>query len=124
MDVESVEDIYDDIKKSMKMIITQTNDILKHSHSAFKKTKEKMVDLEHQELKPVDSVKQWFLENNQTSFTIPEFFELLFKNPNNKLNHDTKMIELCEKDSKMLQLEHGKPMSIYEIFEQLPNYFQ
>ena len=45
MDLElSVDDIYDDIKKSMKQIIQQTNDILKDSQNAFKKVKEKMVD--------------------------------------------------------------------------------
>jgi len=125
MDLDgTVEDIYDDIKKSMKLIIEQTNDILKHSHGAFKKTKEKMVDLERLELKPSDSVKKWFLEQNCERYTVPDFFELLFKSSSNRLDFNTKCIILCEKDANVLGFTPNIPINIYEIFERLPIYFQ
>ena len=127
MDIDdngSIKDIYDDIKQSMKLIIEQTNTILQHSHGAFKKTKEKMVDLERLELKPSEPLKKWFAEHNHTKITIPDFFELLFNSPNNKLDFNTKSIMLCEKDATALGFIPNQPVVIYEIFERLPTYFQ
>jgi hypothetical protein len=125
MDLElSVDDIYDDIKKSMKQIIQQTNDILKDSQNAFKKVKEKMVDLERLELTPTDNVKEWFLEKNHTKFTIPDLFELLFSSTYNKLEFNTKSIVLCQGDATVFGFTPNTPISIYEIFERLPTYFQ
>ena len=40
------------IRESMKQIIEQTNNILKHSTSAFKKTKEKLIILNDVKMKP------------------------------------------------------------------------
>lgn len=119
---DSVEEIYDEIKQSMKKLISETNEVLKHSHSAFKKTKEKMVNLERLELKPNKLIKEWFEGHGQC--TVPDFFELLFKNPENTLDYDNKTIELCEKDAKALELELKTPIKIYNIFERLPYYFQ
>jgi hypothetical protein len=125
MDLElNVDDIYDDIKKSMKLIIQQTNDILKDSQNAFKKVKEKMVDLERIELTPSDNIKEWFLEKNHTKFTIPDLFELLFSSSSNKLEFNTKTIILCEKDAIVFGFTPNTPISIYEIFERLTTYFQ
>jgi len=125
MDLElSVDDIYDDIRKSMKLIIEQTNDILKDSHNAFKKVKQKMIDLERLELTPTDNVKEWFLEKNHTKFTIPDLFELLFSSSSNKLEFNTKTIILCEKDAIVFGFTPNTPISIYEIFERLTTYFQ
>ena len=124
MNGDTSDDIYDEIKVSMKQIIQQTNDILKHSHNAFKKTKEKMVDLERIVLTPNSSVKQWFHEHNCESFTIPDFFELLFNSSNNSLDFNTKRIVLCEKDAIVLGFTPNQPIAVYEIFERLPTYFQ
>ena len=125
MDLElSVDNIYDDIRKSMKLIIQQTNDILKDSQNAFKKVKEKMVDLERLELTPTDNIKEWFLEKNHTTFTIPDLFELLFSSSSNKLEFNTKTIILCEKDAAVFGFTPNTPISIYEIFERLTTYFQ
>jgi len=125
MDLElSVDNIYDDIRKSMKLIIQQTNDILKDSQNAFKKVKEKMIDLERLELTPTDNVKEWFLEKNHTKFTIPDLFELLFSSSSNKLEFNTKTIILCEKDATVFGFPPNTPISIYEIFERLTTYFQ
>uniref|UniRef100_A0A6C0D7A1 Uncharacterized protein n=1 Tax=viral metagenome TaxID=1070528 RepID=A0A6C0D7A1_9ZZZZ len=121
---EPINDIFDEIKGLMKNIIQETNEVLKHSHSAFKKTKDKMINLERIELKPSSTIKQWLQEKNCSSFTIPDFFELLFNNENNKLDFNTKHIILCEKDALVLGFRSNQPISIYEIFERLPTYFQ
>lgn len=121
---DDIESIFSEIKQSMKSIIKETNEVLKHSHNAFKKTKDKMVDLQRIELKPSKVVKDWFQEKGCSSFTIPDFFELLFNNENNKLDFNTKQIILCEKDAKVFGFTFNQPISIYEIFERLPTYFQ
>jgi hypothetical protein len=123
-DDESVKDIFDDIKSLMKNMIQETNEVLKHSHNSFKKAKEKLINLELVELKASNQIKKWFEEKGVSRYTIPDFFELLFSNSNNKLDFNTKHIILCEKDALALNFIANEPISIYEIFERLPTYFQ
>lgn len=122
---ESIDDIYDEIKKSMKQIIEETNTVLKHSHSAFKKTKEKMINLEKIPMEPKLSMHSWLKKRDLQNITIPEFFECLFKEASfkNMLNHQAKTISFNEEDAIIFGFAPNVPISIYEVFENLPKYF-
>jgi len=120
------EEILAQIKLSMKQIIEQTNAVLKHSHSAFKKTKEKMVNLESIVFVPNENMKKWFQKRNAKNFTIPDFFELLFKEASeeNRLYYTKKTIVLNDEDANLLGFQPNIEISIYDLFEKLPSYFQ
>ena len=121
----SIDEIYNDIKKSMKQIIEETNTILKHSHSAFKKTKDKMIDLEKLQLNPNENLKIWFEKRNK-NFTIPDLFEILFKEASeqNRLFHVRKTNILNNEDAELFGFKPNIEISIYDLFEKIPNYFQ
>jgi hypothetical protein len=119
-------DIYDDIKNSMKQIVEETNNVLKYSVRAYKKIKEKSIILDDMQLNPSDSTKDWFSERNITSITIPDFFDLVFKeaSENNRLDFNAKTITFNEKDAKVFGFVAESPVSIIDFFEKIINYFE
>ena len=119
-------DIYDDIKNSMKQIVEETNNVLKYSVRAYKKIKEKTLVLDDINLNPSDLTKEWFLERNIISITIPEFFDLVFKEASlqNRLDLNSKTIKFNEKDAKVFGFIAESPISIIDFFENLTNYFE
>ena len=120
------DELFMQIKESMKQIIEQTNTVLKHSHSAFKKTKDKMVNLEAILFVPNQQMKQWFQKRRVENCNIPDFFELLFKEASeeNRLFYATKTIIFREEDANFLGFQPNIEISIYDVFEKLPSYFQ
>jgi hypothetical protein len=119
-------DIYEDIKKSMKQIVEETNIVLKYSVRAYKKIKEKTIVLNDIKVIPSEITKEWFLERNIQTITIPEFFDLVFKEASeqNRLNFDEKTITFCEKDAKVFGFIADSPVSIIDFFERQTNYFE
>ena len=115
----------DELKESMKAIVKQTNSILKHSMIAFKKTKQKMVFLDEVSMKPSEKTKDWFQKRSIESITIPDFFNLLFKEAalRNMLDFTTRSIMFSEEDSIFFEVEPNTKITIITIFENLPKYF-
>jgi len=119
------EKLFEQIKESMKQIVEQTNAVLKHSHSAFKKTKEKMINLETITFVPNEQIKQWFQKRNVKKCSIPDFFEILYKEASNenRLFYASKTIIFKEEDAKLLGYTPNVEISIYDLFESIPKYF-
>jgi len=115
----------DELKESMKAIVKQTNSILKHSMIAFKKTKQKMVFLDDVSMTPSEKTKEWFQRRQIESITIPDFFDLLFKEASlrNMLDFTTRSIMFSEEDAFIFEVEANTKISIITIFENLPKYF-
>ena len=119
-------DVYDDIKESMKKIVEDTNNVLKYSMRAYKKIKEKTLILDDTKLSPSESTKIWFSERKIESITIPEFFDLIFKEASkeNRLDFNAKTIVFNENDAKIFGFVANSPISILDFFERIPNYFE
>jgi hypothetical protein len=115
----------DDIKASMKLIIEQTNNVLKHSTSAFKKAKEKLLVLNDVAMKPSEQTKKWFHERKILTITAPVFFDLVFQEASVRgaLDFNAKTIMFCESDAIIFGFEPDTPIPIVTFFENLPNYF-
>ena len=113
------------IRESMKQIIEQTNNILKHSTSAFKKTKEKLIILNDVKMKPNEKTVEWFSQREIKKITIPDFFDLVFREASEKnfLQFDTKTITFDEKDASVFGFEPYTPVPILLFFESVPKYF-
>jgi hypothetical protein len=120
---DDIDDIYSEIKESMKKIVDQTNDVLKFSSSAFKKAKDKIIVLENEIMKPRDGVKEWLRMHNKTSITLPDFFTLLFSTAKS-LDYKTNSIVFSNKDALYFGFEENKQVHILDIFENLPKYFE
>ena len=123
---DDVDAIYSEIKESMKKIVSETNDILKFSASAFKKAKEKSIVLENELMKPKEPMKHWLQQYKKTSITLPEFFQLLFhySKQNNLIDHKMRTITFLEKDAQAFGFTANVPIHIINIFEKLPTYFE
>lgn len=115
----------DDIKASMKLIIEQTNNVLKHSASAFKKTKQKMVMLTDKKFKPSEKTVEWFAQRNLEKCSVPDFFELVFSEASEKnyLDFNTQTIIFDEIDAQVFGFPTKQPVHILTFFEHLPTYF-
>ena len=115
----------DDIRSSMKMIIEQTNNVLKHSAAAFKKVKQKIKTLDDVKMKPNEKTKEWFEQRNISKLTIPEFFDLIFREASekNNLDFDTKSIVFNEIDAQVFGFTPNTKIPILTLFENIPNYF-
>lgn len=120
---DDIDDIYSEIKESMKKIVNQTNDVLKFSSSAFKKAKDKIIVLENEIMKPQEGIKEWLQKYNKTSITLPDFFELLFSTAKT-LDYKTHTIVFSNKDALYFGFEENKQVHILDIFENLPKYFE
>ena len=118
-------DIYDDIKESMKQIVEETNNVLKYSSRAYKKIKEQTLLLDEINVEPSESVKEWFVERNICSITIPDFFDRIFKEASNenRLDFHSKTILFHEKDAKIFGFVAETNIHILDFFEKIPNYF-
>jgi len=116
----------DDIKASMKLIIEQTNNVLKHSTSAFKKAKEKLLVLNDVPMKPSEQTKKWFHERNILTITVPAFFDLVFQEASVRgaLDFNAKTIMFNNTDSILFGFEPDTPIPILTFFEHLPKYFE
>jgi hypothetical protein len=116
----------DEIKESMKAIVKQTNSILKHSMTMFKKTKQKMIFLDEVSMTPSEQTKDWFKRRQIETITIPDFFDLLFKeaSTHNMLDFTTRSIMFSDEDALVFQVEANTKISILIIFENLPKYFE
>jgi len=115
-----------DIKSSMKLIIEQTNNVLKHSTSAFKKVKEKLLILNDTLMKPSEQTVRWFHKRKILTITVPAFFDLVFQEASVKaaLNFNAKTIIFNEEDALIFGFEPNTPIPILLFFENLPKYFQ
>lgn len=115
----------DNIKQCMKDIVIQTNNILKHSVAAFRKTKEKTMSLDTTPMTPNEKTKIWFKNRNIETITIPDFFELLLKefSEKNMLDFPTKTIRFHE-DADIFGFKPYESVSILDFFEKVPTYFQ
>lgn len=115
----------EDIKASMKLIIEQTNNVLKHSTSAFKKAKDKLLVLNDVDMRPSEQTRNWFNERNISTITVPAFFDLLFKEASLRgaLDFNDKTIVFNQADAVVFGFEPDTPIPILTFFENLPNYF-
>ena len=109
----------------MKQIVQETNSVLKHSSSAFKKTKDKLIVLNDVKMKPNETTSAWFSERNIKKITIPDFFDLVFREASSKnmLDFDTKTIMFDEKDALVFDYQPHVKVSILTFFENVPKYF-
>ena len=109
----------------MKQIIVETNTVLKHSTSAFKKTKEKLMTFDTVKMKPNESTSEWFSERQIKKITIPDFFDLVFSEASSKdmLDFDTKSITFDEKDAVVFDYPPHVKIPILTFFENVPKYF-
>ena len=109
----------------MKKIVKQTNSVLKHSMIAFKKTKQKMLFIDDVPMTPSEKTKAWFEKREITQITIPDFFDLLFKEASlkNMLDFTTRSIIFSEEDALIFELTPNIQISIITVFENLPKYF-
>jgi len=116
----------DDIKVSMKLIIEQTNNVLKHSTSAFKKAKEKLLVLNDVAMKPSEQTRNWFHERKIITITIPAFFDLVFQEASMRgaLDFNAKTIIFNNTDAVIFGFVPDTPIPILTFFENLPNYFE
>lgn len=113
------------IRESMKQIIEQTNNVLKHSSNAFKKAKEKLIVLNDVKMKPTDKTSEWFSERGFKKITLPDFFDLVFREAASKdmLDFNTKSIMFDEKDAIVFEYEPHTKIPILTFFEHVPKYF-
>jgi len=118
-------DTLDELKESIKKIVKQTNSVLKHSMIAFKKTKQKMLFIDDVQMKPSEQTKVWFEKRQIETITIPDFFELLFKEASLKkmLDFTTRSIVFSEEDALIFEVKPNTNINIIVIFENLPKYF-
>jgi hypothetical protein len=109
----------------MKQIIEQTNNVLKHSSSAFKKAKEKLVVLNDIKMKPTEKTSEWFSKRGIKKITLPDFFDLVFREAasKNMLDFETKSIMFDEKDAIVFEYEPCTKIHILTFFENIPKYF-
>jgi hypothetical protein len=116
----------DEIKESMKKIVKNTNSVLKHSMIAFKKTKQKLLFLDNDLMIPSKETKGWFKKRMIEKISIPDFFDLLFKEAsmNNRLDFTTRSIVFSEEDAVIFGFEANTKINIIDIFERLPKYFE
>jgi hypothetical protein len=116
----------DEIKESMKKIVKNTNSVLKHSMIAFKKTKQKLLFLDNDLMTPSKETKGWFKKRMIEKISIPDFFDLLFKEAsmNNRLDFTTRSIVFSEEDAVIFGFEANTKINIIDIFERLPKYFE
>ena len=114
-----------DIKTLMKQIIMETNTVLKRSSTAFKKIKENRIVLTDKQLKPTEKTSVWFYERGFTTITLPEFFDLVFKEASEKNMLDllSKSIMFDEKDAIVFDVEPHTKIHILTFFEHIPKYF-
>jgi len=119
-------DTIEDIKASMKLIIEQTNNVLKHSTSAFKKAKDKLLVLNDVNMRPSEQTRNWFNERKISTITVPAFFDLVFQEASVKgaLDFSSKTIVFNETDATVFGFEPDTPIPILTFFENLPNYFE
>jgi len=120
-----MDDTFNDIKSSMKLIVQQTNNVLKHSVSAFRKAKEKLRIIDDISMNPSSQTKAWFLERNVTSITIPDFFNLIFCEASAKgyLDFTTQTIMFDATDATTFGFTPNTKISILDLFESVPKYF-
>lgn len=109
----------------MKQIIQETNTVLKHSSTAFKKTKEKLIVLHDVKMKPSETTSTWFSERDIKKISIPDFFDLVFREASikNMLDFDTKSIMFDEKDAVVFDYPPHVKVPILTFFESVPKYF-
>ena len=109
----------------IKEILSQTTMNLKHSPPTFKKVKEKLAVHEKQILNPTPRIKEWF-DARSINYTLPDFFNALFSEASkyNCLNYMDKTIMFGKDDAEIFGFPVGAPVSIYSVFENIPNYFQ
>ena len=117
--------VYDEIKQSMKDIISQTNAVLCHSAGMFKKIKEKMIVLENIEMTPSDTLKPWCVKKNISKITLSDFFNLIFEEASkeNRLNYKNRTILFYETEAKYFGFLPNTPIHILDLFEKLPELF-
>ena len=115
----------ENIHDLMKQIIEQTNNVLKHSSNAFKKTKEKIVVLNDIKMKPTEKTSEWFSERGIKKITLPDFFDLVFREAasKNMLDFDTKSIMFDSTDATVFEYEANTKVPILTFFENIPKYF-
>ena len=113
------------IREAMKQIIEQTNNVLKHSSSAFKKTKEKLVVLNDVKMKPNEKTSEWFSQRGLKKITVPDFFDLVFREASEKhmLHFDTKSITFDTVDAVVFGFAPHTQIPILTFFENVPKYF-
>ena len=123
MEHETLESIYSEIKVSLKDIIHKTNSILEDSEQIFKKAKVDIVQYEPIILKPKGLLKEWFVENGLNPLSSTDFFDYLFSKAasTGRLNSETKHISFSETEAKIFG---HTSMHIYDLFEQIPTYFE
>lgn len=123
MDSESIESIYSEIKVSLKDVITKTNSILTDSVRAFKKAKIEVVQYEPIILKPVGPMKEWFALHKLEPLSSSDFFNYLFciAQKEGRLHLETKNISFSQEDAKVFG---SSSMHIYDLFENIPKYFE
>ena len=115
----------DRLEDRMKEILSQTTSNIKHSPPTFKKIKEKLAVYDKQLLNPTPKIKEWF-DIRSRNYTLPDFFDALFSEASkyNCLNYIDKTIMFGNDDAYIFGFPVGVPVSIYSIFENIPNYFQ
>lgn len=120
------EEALDQMKESMKKIVKSTNSVLKHSMIAFKKTKQKLLFLDNIPMIPSEETKLWFGKRQIEKITIPDFFDLLFKEAshNNNLDFGSRTISFSDEDALIFGFQSHTKIPIIDIFENLPKYFQ
>ena len=113
------------IRESMKLIIEQTNNVLKNSTNAFKKTKDKLYSISDVKMKPTEKTSRWFSERGIKKITIPDFIDLVFSEASIKkyLDFHTKTVEFDEKDALVFEFTANTPIPILTFFENIPKYF-
>jgi len=115
----------ENIKQCMKDIVIQTNNILKHSAAAFRRTKEKTLSIDTTMMIPNEKTKIWFNNRNIETITIPDFFDLFFKeySEKNMLDFPSKTIRFNE-DAVIFGFKSHESVSILDFFEKVPTYFK
>jgi hypothetical protein len=120
-----MEDSLNKIKGSMKLIVKQTNNILKHSVSAFRKTKEKILILDDISMTPSTQTKEWFNKRNIKNISIPDFFDIIFREASQKeyLDFTTRTIMFDIDDASVFGFAPNTKIPILDLFESLTKYF-
>ena len=113
-----------ELEVRMKEILEKTTMLVKHSATSLKKTKEKIVSYQSKELVPECAIKEW-LDKRSLKYTFPDFFDSLFLEASreNRLDYTTKTIVFAEEDAYIFGFEVGVPISIFTLFEYIPQYF-
>ena len=104
-------------------VLLETTKHIKHSSATFKKTKDKIIHFEKKQLIPSEKLKAWVQERN--IMTLSDFFDFIFSNAasDNRLDYLNKTITFTS-DAELFGFVEGLPISIYTLFENIPNYFQ